>query len=293
MEQLTNRHNLPPEIVAALTKDRYNPDSDDIGDFSASSLIAPIQQTILKQRHKDNLAVRDVIDNFYAFVGSIAHKVLEEHGSGEALIEKRMFANVFDKKISGQVDHYKSGIITDYKSTKAYKIIKGGFDDWEKQLNIYSYLFQQNNLPVKELQIFAFILDWKEHETYQKDYPQIPIVRIPLRLWSNEETRAYIASRVITFDRNLVFPDEMLLQCTNAEMWCDIKDWALLKKDGSSKRAIKVFKTESEMLQYSPKCDEYIAQRMTERTRCKSYCPVSHVCKQYQEYIGQIEEPLF
>jgi hypothetical protein len=288
----TNRYNLPLEITLALSKDRYNPDGEqDIGDFSATVLTSPIQQTILKKRYAANLKTFDYIDNFWAFVGSIAHKVLEEHGTDDSIIEKRFSANILGKKLTGQIDHLKSGWITDYKSTKAYKIMKGTYDDWEKQLNIYAFLAHINGHPVERLRVFAFILDWKKHETYKAGYPECPIVQIPLRLWSLDEQSDYIEERIRLLDFNNDVVDEDLPACTGREMWQDVKDHAILKTGAA--KAIKCFDDydaahDHWVAKYAGKYEEYhLVTRYTKRTRCLEYCPVAELCAQNKALLEQ------
>jgi hypothetical protein len=301
-QEYTNKFNLPPEIVACLTKDRYNPDGTiDLGDYSATTICAPIQQTILKRRYPDKWKVRDVIDNMWAFVGSIAHKVLEEHGTDDALIEERFYVHVRNKKISGQVDHYKSAVISDYKSTKAYKIIKGDYLDWEQQLNIYAFLAWANGHPVTLIRIFAFILDWKQAESYKKNYPACPIVEIPLRLWTNDEQLNFITEQVRLLQEAENTEDSKLPECSSRNMWQSVKDYAILKE--GAKRAIKCYDTEEEAMRHPLKAGEFVKKRMTGRTRCKLYCPVSEICHQnklltLEENGGTIgeestEEPIF
>jgi hypothetical protein len=122
--ELTNKHQLPEEIVRALTKNRYHADDESQGqitDFSISSLIAPTQQTSLKRRYPEGQE-EDVIDRFYVLYGHLAHALLEEHGSDDSITEKRFYKVVKGKTISGQIDHYKDRKITDYKTVGAYKI---------------------------------------------------------------------------------------------------------------------------------------------------------------------------
>lgn len=285
MTNYTNRFNLPPEITSILTRSRYNETNEDLGDYSATRLIAPIQQTTLISRHKNNLKVFDVIDQFWSFVGSISHKVLEEHACGNGLYEKRFYLDINGKKISGQVDHYHSGIITDYKSTKAYKIMRGDFSEWEQQLNIYAHLARANGLPVERLRIFAFILDWKQSENYQKNYPQCPIVEIPLTLKDHAEMESWLNSRVVDLTFASQICDDELADrypCSDKEMWQDLKDYAIYhRNDQQRKRAKKVLKSDTEMLTYDLKYDEICVPRYSERKRCLSHCSASIHCQQH------------
>jgi hypothetical protein len=60
-----------------------------------------------------------------------------------------------------------------------------------------------------------------------------------------------------------------------------------VKKDGGV-RAKSVHKTKEDAEQALQNLKGYVLEvREGERTRCKSYCPVSSFCSQYKEYLNQ------
>jgi hypothetical protein len=293
--QYTNRFGLPEEITSVLAKDRYNPDNEDIGDYSATKLIAPIQQTILSKRYKDKLKIFDYIDLFYSFTGSIAHAVLQEHAADNSLVEKRFYAKCLGKTISGQVDLYKDSVITDFKTTRCFKLMKSDFTEWEIQTNIYRFLAEANSYPVTKLRVFAFLLDWTQANNYQKNYPECPIVEIPLRLWEPKEIEAYIENRVnaLNVASGLIDKDlDYYYPCSEKEMWQDVRDWALLKKDKPEGRALKVFKTQEEANSWTAKKDEIILPRKSARTRCHRYCAAAPICLQHKRLCAEEGSPI-
>lgn len=289
---ITNKHGLPEEVYNALCKNRYAGDATQSSGYSATALIAPIQQTILKKRYP-GCGSEDAIDRVWSLFGHIAHSLLEEHGSDDALTEKRFFADIYGTKISGQVDHYKDGIITDYKTTSAYKICKKSYDDWEKQLNVYAYLARANGLEVRNLRIIAIIRDWSEADAYKPDYPKTPIVEIPLTLWDYTTQDQWVRSRVSQIEFNETKGDDALMPCSREERWQAESKWAVLK-DSSAKRASRVFDSEQEAWSYLGSLtlanrtgDEIVVERQGEPRRCLKYCSVSSVCVQHQDYLKQ------
>ena len=181
--QYTNKHNLPKELCDALTKNRYsgNKDAELANHISVTSLIAPIQQTILKRRYP-NCNTIDVIDNLWSMFGSIAHTLLEEHGSDEALVEERFYTTIDGITISGGMDHIKNEQITDYKVTSVWKVKKESYTEWEQQLNCYAWLLKKNGQEVKSIRIIVIMRDWTEPAAYEKDYPEAPIKIIPIKI---------------------------------------------------------------------------------------------------------------
>lgn len=296
---LTNRCNLPEEVVNALTKNRYQSDDesqDAKTDYSISNLTAPTQQTILRKRYPEG-NTEDVIDRFFTLYGHLAHQLLEEHGSDESITEKRFYINIHGKTISGQIDHYKARKITDYKTVGAYKVQTGEFDDWEKQQNCYSHLCEENGLAVDSIRIIAFIRDWSKSDAARgrsSGYPEAPIKVIPLVKWKKEIRVGYIEQRVLALNEAEQLPDNKLPECSDKERWIRFKNWGVVK-DGAEKAA-KVFCKEDEI--GLAKADAArrgpsfkVVRRTSEPRRCLEYCNVSSVCHQFKQYLQQNEKP--
>lgn len=286
MQKITNKHGLPEEVFSALTKNRYAADDDDSTlktDYSVSAIISPIQQTILKRRYPA-CNETDAIDRVWSLFGHIAHSLLEEHGSDDSITEKRFYATVSGKIISGQVDHYKDRKITDYKTTSAYKVTKKSYDDWSKQLNLYSLLCEINGMPVDSIRIVAIIRDWSGN-TSNPDYPSAPIAIIPLVKWSRAAREEYLAERIALLIENESLPDDQLTKCTDEERWMNLKDYAVMK-EGAGK-ATKVFAcAEDAEKDALARGDKYkVVRRMSEPRRCISYCEASSVCLQHQQWL--------
>ena len=297
----TNKQGLPEEFVKALSKQRYS--SGDKTDYSVTTLKSPPRIVQLERRHEDEIEV-DVSDNLWSLMGNMAHSLLEEHGSDDALTESRMYIDVLGRRISGQVDHYKDEIITDYKFTSAWTLVYGSrIKEWEEQLNLYAYIFRQHKFSVRQIRIVAILRDWDKHKALQGgNYPQSDIVIIPITLWTEEEQKAYIEYRVTKHKMNEDLFDWQLDECTPEEMWAKDDTFALFKKD--AKRATKVFDHDDDLYDYcadkglliahpdEPNTDILdnnwrIEVRKGKRTRCEDYCDVNKFCSQYQEYLKE------
>lgn len=292
MPIITNKHGLPEEIYRALCSNRYSGDDDGKKtDYSATTLIAPTQQTVLKRRYPDANS-EDAINRLWSMFGSIAHTLLEEHGSDDAITENRFYATVLGRTISGQVDHYKDGVITDYKTTSSFKISKGSYDEWEKQLNMYAFLARTNGFIVRNLQIIAIVRDWNERDISKPNYPQIPLVIIPITLWDKDDAEMFILDKVNELIEAEDKKDFNLPMCTNDEMWATPTVWAVMKE--GRKTAVKLFDTKEEAEEHAGSMSDeagnsiYIQERKGERRRCARYCNVSSVCYQYQDYLKGI-----
>lgn len=273
MPTITNVHGLPQSIVAAVTNDPYTNGGADI---STTTLIDAPQVRVLKKRHHDKLTV-DVSERIWALLGQGVHTVLERAAlRDEGMVaEQRLFAEIAGWTLSGQFDvmALETGVLSDYKVTTVYKL--QDIDKWTQQLNILRWLAYKNDAVVRELEIIAILRDWKKGEAERKEsYPQTPIVRVPIPVWSLGETEEFILERVTLHQ---YAERGGTVQCTDEDRWYTGTSYALMKDGG--KRAVKV--------QDEPFAPEavgegyHVEERPGEYRRCASYCEVRDFCAQW------------
>lgn len=284
----TNRHKLPAEVEAAITKDRYTDEKEDPFDLSASTLVAPTQKTILEKRYPKKLRIFDLVEMYWSFLGSIAHAVLEEawHKSMGSWTEKRLYMKVLGKVLGGKMDIYHNGMIRDYKMTRVYKITKNDYLEWEQQQNVYAQLCRENGWPVTEIRIIVLLRDWNKGEAYKEGYPEAPILTIPLRLWPEEEAKGFIWAKVEELKAAEMLTDEELVEtypCSDRDRWADIRGYAVQKPN--AKRAYRKFDTQQEAADFMDTLknkDEYeIVEQKSAPTRCIDWCAAAPVCLQH------------
>jgi len=285
----TNIHNLPESVYKLLAKDRYNGSSST--DYSVTTLLQPPRITQLSRRYA-SILTEDIMSNLWSLFGQVAHSLLEEHGAENALNEERIHVTMLERVVSGQVDSYSDGIITDYKVTSAWTLVYGSrIKEWEEQLNLYSFLFQSEGYSVRQLRICAILRDWDKNKAKQnKDYPQTPIVIIPLTLWNKDKTEEYLIDRLSLHKDAEELTDEDLPLCSKEDMWEQQTKYAVM----SSKRktAVKLFddKEEAEAFIFLAKdASQYLQTRCGKRTRCQDYCSVNKFCNSYQDYLKEQE----
>lgn len=274
--RVTNKHNLPEPVFNFLARDRYQAGDNDI---SVTTLIKPPQIVFLEKEHSAELEV-DAIDLVWSLVGSGVHTLLDAHTESGAINEERFYVTINGVKIGGQIDHYRDGVITDYKVTSAFSVAYNKTKpEWEEQLNCYAYILNENGLPIRELRICAILRDWDRNRAKREmDYPQAPIQIITLPVWD-------VARQLTFIERKLAeVYARPTRQCTPEEMWQSETRFACVKV--GNKRATKVFDTEDEAMTFvatsSNKMD--IVKREGERKRCADYCSVSKYCSQWGEY---------
>jgi len=290
MPTITNNKNLPESVVRAIRNDEY---SKGDADYSCTDLIAPTRITILKARHGDEI-VEDAVDCIWRVLGKLGHKLLEQAGADNALLEERLFAEVLGRKISGASDVgqwvYEDGKITDYKFTTVWTaIFKDRYNDWIAQQNIYAWFFRRYGFEINELELCCIYRDWRKNESLQRnDYPPNAQI-IKLAVWPDIECENFIKRNLQSLIYAEQIDDSELPECTPDDMWQKPTRWAL-KREGR-KTAIRVFASlaDAQKGQANEKKQVglFIEERLGSRPRCEDYCAVNRWCNQFQAYSAE------
>ncbi|MCF7815272.1 MAG: hypothetical protein K9M95_11780 [Candidatus Cloacimonetes bacterium] len=282
--QITNYNKIPLPIYRAISHNWYS--GADAEHFcSVTDLIKPEKLFVLEKRHQDELK-REASDLIWSLMGSAMHKVLEKSESDCSLNEERLFAKVNGKIISGGIDLFEDGVISDFKFTSVWSyIFASNKKEWEKQLNCYSYLYEQAGFEVKKLQIIAIFRDWSARKAkFEANYPkQVEI--IPIRKWSVDHCENFIKERLFKMAMALRLHDDVIKECGQHERWQDDDVYAIMKH--GNKRAVKLCtsqeQAESFMSTNTDRDKLYLEVRHGEPKRCENYCPVNNYCHFYQQ----------
>ena len=250
---ITNKHNLPQTLVNLAESRDYSRGNSH---RSITQLIDAPQISVLRMIN-ENRITEDVVDTFWANLGSALHHITEKGADDKHLVEERLFVDVEDWTISGAIDVQRleddnSITIMDYKFTSVWAV-KNPKLDWERQLNCYAYLVEANKkVKIKELQIICFLRDWNRNNAKRDiNYPQQQIVVVPIKLWDFEERSKYVADRVRTHQEALqdYMNGKDMAECTFEEMWKREDTYAVKKK--KNKRALKVFEIETDAKEFA------------------------------------------
>jgi len=218
--RLTNKYGAPDVFISAIEADPYDKGE---ADFSVTGLLQPPQIARLWDEHEDKIT-SDVRDEVWKLLGSGVHAVLEGHGDGT--VEQRLFSEHDGVKISGAVDLVKDGHVTDYKVTSVYTATKSLKSDWESQLNLYAWLLGKNGTETNSLTIVAICRDWTKSRRWQKNYPESPIVSIPVPLWSPERQERFVSQRIAIHTKDETTP------CTDEERWMNAAGTKFIRCEG-------------------------------------------------------------
>ena len=288
--QITNKWNVPETLMTLATTEYY---SKGASQYSVTELMSPPRIRRLREQY-DEKVVQDVSDNLWQLLGSALHVVMERGITEGYIQEERLFINVDEIAISGQIDLQKETpdgiVIIDYKFTSAWAVMQDKIE-WEQQLNVYKWLVEKvKKRKVVGLQICAFIRDFSRHEK-KEGYPKAPIHMVDIPMWDAVKTETYVRDRLEQHRNAKMFQDfgEELPLCSDEERWQRETVYAV-KREGR-KTAIKLFKTIEEATELAEKEKGYVETRKGEPVRCSgNYCGVAEWCDQYQSTRGVQEE---
>lgn len=291
--KITNKFNLPPPVVTALSHDNY---SKGKSNRSVTQLIDSPRIGVLRQKHDSELT-EDVTQKLWSVLGTAVHNMFENATEGSTSIpEERYFYRHPDGWIlSGAIDlvqlHEDAKTVTliDYKCTSVWSVIFEK-EEWHNQLNAYAWLMRKAGKPegykITELQIIAVLRDWKENDLKRNsgNYPTSPIVVIDIPVWTNEKQDSYMEERVRLHHEaeyaHLV--GDTLPKCSEKEQWAKPPKYAVHK--GTAKRATRVFDSEKEAQDFLLNQQGMNLQyRAGDKVRCTAnWCGVNEWCDQYQ-----------
>lgn len=278
--KLTNKKGYPDIIVEAVAhlNSKY---SRGVGaDISVTELISAPLQRLLKKKYYDEIT-EDVEDRIFSFYGSLAHELLENIQSESVLYkEQRLFMEFGGMTLSGQFDLiYKDKgkvCLADFKFTSKYAVKDGCKKDWERQLNIYKYMFEnthKDNLKIEKLEIIAPIRD----AIFLDD----KITVLPVKSYKSYKIKEYIEKQ-IAFHK--ICEDEItgqIPECTPEERWQDPEKFAVMIP--GAKRSLKNHDSRCSAEAHASKIEDgYVEIRPAENKKCSRYCNVSKWCWWWQ-----------
>jgi hypothetical protein len=283
MTRLTNKHHLPDAIVRAVQNDPYDKGESTM---TATGLLQPPQIAGLTRIYWDRLE-EDVTDRIWALLGQSLHTVLEraEHPDSNVQLEKRLYVKILGETIGAKFDrlNLENHLLSDYKMTSAWtKVFGSRIPEWEKQMNIYTFILRANGHQVDAAEIVAFYRDWSATNAQRSgsDYPQVQCEALPVAIWPVDKQEEYITERVRLHQdaRKGKWPE-----CSPEDRWAKPDTWAVMKH--GRKTAVRVFENKwqaEDYLDSTAGSGFYIEHRKGSSPRCEGYCPVSAFCRQFR-----------
>jgi len=291
--QMTNQHELPEIIVDVIdyAKSLY---SKGDSQYTPSSLNTPPQMFQLMKKHHKELEA-DYSEQLASLLGTAFHDFAERAmllHPDKYIAEERYYMDYpmpdgSTRRISGQIDVFdiQNKHLYDFKVTSIFKAKKPEADaEWNQQGSVNKYIMHHNKIKVRYASNIVFSKDFRRSESARNpEYPNTPIVVMPLKLMSKTDTEDFITTRILEHEAPTPRP------CTKEERWASEGKWAVMKN--KNKRAVKLHDTKDEAQNHadelaaaSPKDTFFLEERGgDEWKRCRDFCPVAKFCPQYKE----------
>lgn len=236
--------------------------------------------------------------------GTALHSILENSQESENQFKEEYLKQdlgILDESLKGYTLSGKADLLdvlkkrmTDYKTTSVFKVQKKDYEDWRKQLLIYSWLFIKIGFDVDNAEIIALLKDWSSTKAkVDKSYPQLQVQKVPFKFKQKDfdEIEIFIVNKFKELKNNEAVKDEELPLCTPEERWNTGNKYAVKKK--KNKRAERVYDTLEEAEEHLSRVGkkEYeIEFREGTDKRCLEYCSCCVFCPYYKEKYLEMEK---
>lgn len=278
--KVTNKLGLPQAFVDAVSVERHN----EKGCYSATTILHGVCETILTERHYDELEV-DASESIWAVFGTAVHSVMESQNTS-TLKEQFYSVDVLNSKVTGRVDSYdqETKTIHDFKTASVWKVQFEDFEDWRKQGLIYAWLMKKCGFEVAKCEFIALLKDHsKSKAKTDSNYPQLPTYKYCFDVTEENlaEIEKFIFAKVGELEKAEQVADEELTPCTKEERWQGEDKWAVMKE--GRKTAIKLFDNKAEAESNMKALGgTYLEERIAEPKKCNDYCICKDFCPFYK-----------
>ena len=313
--KLTNDWDIPLPLQVWLMNDSYDYINDKYY-ISATQLLNPIKQIILKNRVNTNMVSADISGLLPAIMGTSIHdgiekawlysnykKSLQKLGMRDEVIskivinpeevkndeipvyiEQRSTKKIGDFTIGGKFDFVMDGILHDFKSTSAYTWVYGGMDEkYKLQGSIYRWL-NQNKITSDFVRICFVFTDWQNQLAQaNKDYPQHRIMCKDYKLLSIEEKENWIKNKLDLIVRYFDKDEKDIPECTDEELWRSETKYKYYASE-SSARATKVFDNLADANKLLAEKGKGVVKTVKGQVKRCPLCPAAPVCLQRRKY---------
>lgn len=273
--------------------------------FSVTELNKSPKQIWLARNFSDVMTIDILEDNWHSMLGSLMHKMLEEHAPDDCIVEDRqgVMLNIDGLKVlfHGEPDLYDPKLqkLTDYKYVSANSMIydKTGYID---QLNRNAFLLQTRGIKVREIEncyLFRYLDNNKRR--IDPDYPQTNAQVILYPLQKMADIQNGIIDRISHILKFRDTPWKKQPDCSAEERW-EHGTWGVYTKLKDKKRlgewstkAKGRFETERDAKSFAIEVGEEtrVEYKAGEPNLCR-FCRVQQWCVQRQEELKAKEKQL-
>jgi hypothetical protein len=318
---LTNYTGISLPLAVWLAADGYDFTPGTERAISATSLLRPVRQILLKERLDETTELpTDVADLIPSRLGHTIHDGIEKawkHDFRDSMrklgypedmvqrvavnpefvtektipiwIEQRSSRIHRGYKISGKFDMVVEGELHDFKSTSTFAFKGGKDEDYRLQGSIYRWL-NPEKITGDVLTIHFIFTDWmKGQARANPDYPQQRLMSHPVQLYPLEVIQKWIDDKLDALEAAADLPENEIPYCTDKELWRDAPVWKYFsdpaKANTPGARSSKNFDNAAEAQAHMrDKGGKGVILEVAGKVKACGYCPAFPICSQKDLY---------
>jgi hypothetical protein len=318
LASITNITGISLPLAVWLAADEYDYYTGTERSISATSLIKPTRQIILRERlDEENQETPDVSDRIASRLGNAIHDSIERAWKTKAALSlqalgypehvlKRIAVNpeavtpgmipiymeqresrIFrGYRISGKFDFVLDGELQDFKSTSVYSFILGDKDEiYRLQGSIYRWL-NPTKITHDYMNIQFIFTDWsRAMAARNSEYPQQRVHTHRVTLMSIAETEDWLNAKIDALESVAHLPEDQLPFCTDADLWRSAPKWKYYSDPAkTSGKSTKNFDSAAEADAHLKAAGKGIVIEIPGQVKACGYCPAFNICTQKDNY---------
>jgi hypothetical protein len=322
MSKYLNNSNINLSIAVWLASDEYD-HNDDQNVISTTTLLKPLRPTILAARVQDSEDAKvDLVSRLKSRMGTAIHDAIERSWVNKdnvtkvmldlgypkrvvesvvvnpdpttvtddvfpVYLEQRVHKDIAGMTVSGKYDGIYNGTVEDIKTTGTYSYVKGNkVDDYILQGSIYRWL-NPTIITNDVVRINYIFTDWSPAQSYQKGYPESPVLTEEYELMTLAQTEQWIRNRINQLRNLWDAPESELPFCTDADLWREPPVYKYYAKSKSEQtKSTKNFDNSLEAYNYySSKGRVGELVEVAGKVKACKWCKAFTECSQKNQYI--------
>lgn len=278
-----------------LLKERLDPttrETPDVSDFIASRLGHSIHDGIEKAWIKNYVSSLkalgysdEVIDRIR--VNPTDHELRASNGIIPVYLEQRGSREFRGYNISGKFDMVLDGELQDFKTTSVYTLMKGSKDeDYCLQGSLYRWIHSEK-ITSDYININFVFTDWQRGRAkVEKNYPEQRVAEHRVPLMTLKETERWISNRIDELEAHADLPENKLPFCSDKDLWRGDTVWKYYSNpEKTDGRSTKNFDNKAEAYSFlSQKGGKGVVIEVPGLVKACGYCPAAPICTQKDLY---------
>lgn len=281
---ITNTKGVSARILRAVQAMSYSGAGEDRF-ASVTDLVKPSYMLHLLETNP-NLEI-EAADMMGRLIGQAFHKWAEDANKGEpgVVTERRLSMEIDGELITGGIDHYEDGIISDYKTISCSSYNEHSLRDWSFQLNCYALMHKRAGILVEKLEIDVVLYDWKRIKSLGDKYPPAKSFVVDVEIWPEDSVVSYCRIAITKIKQARA---GQITFCTPREKWEKPSTHAVWRE--GAQRATRVFDDFAEADQFcisktgTSSAPYRTESRPGEPVRC-NYCDARKACPSFRQYL--------